>query len=71
MATKKGLDGRMRDKSGQIRHKRRDTHVSTLRAEYGESFAPGFKPADTLGKVLDKTGAATLHEYLKTKKPHR
>ncbi len=32
----KGPDGRERDKSGQIREKRGDTRVATLRKEYGD-----------------------------------
>jgi hypothetical protein len=71
MAAKKGLDGRMRDHSGQIRHKRRDTLVQTLRTEYGAHFAAEFKPRDTLGKVLDKTGSTSLHDYLKNHKHHK
>ena len=71
MATKKsrkGLDNRQRDKSGQIRHKRRDTLVKTLRSEYGEHFLAGYKPNATLGAVLKKERVATLHELLKVKK---
>jgi hypothetical protein len=70
MATKhqpKGLDNRGRDKDGEIRHKRRDTLVETLRKEYGEGFAKGFGDRKTLGDVLKKTGAQSLHEVLKKK----
>jgi len=34
----KGLDDRMRDGDGEIRKKRDDTLVRTLRKEYGPSF---------------------------------
>ena len=64
-AIKKGLDHRGRDKGGEIRRKRKDTLVKTLRAEYGAHFAKGFKPEATLGDVLKKTKAASLHELLK------
>jgi len=64
---KKGLDHRARDRGGQIRHKRRDTMVKTLRKEYGESFAKGFKPDATLADVLKREGATSLHELLKKK----
>jgi hypothetical protein len=37
----KGLDNRMRDEDGEIRKKRSDTLVRTLRNEYGEKFAQG------------------------------
>ena len=65
---KKGLDHRARDKGGAIRHKRRDTMVKTFRAEFGEHFAKGFKAEATLGDVLKKSGAASLHELLKSHK---
>ena len=35
----RGLDGRQRDRDGEIRKKRDDTLVRTLRAEYGDNFA--------------------------------
>ena len=68
MATKhypKGLDGRMRDADGEIRHKRRDTLVSTLRNEYGDHVAPGYRSDAKLGTVLDKEGLETLDQLLK------
>ena len=37
-----GLDDRCRDNDGEIRRKRSDTLVDTLRHEYGESFAKDF-----------------------------
>ncbi len=37
----KGLDGRIRDQSGEIRQKRSDTKVETLRKTYGDDFAKG------------------------------
>ncbi len=66
-AVKKGLDSRARDHGGEIRRKRKDTMVKTLRAEYGEHFAKGFKPSATLGDVLKKEKAGSLHELLKRK----
>jgi hypothetical protein len=62
-----GLDGRTRDSDGEIRHKRRDTLVRTLRKTYGPDFAPGIRSDATLGTVLDRAGAETLDEYLKKK----
>ncbi len=61
----KGLDGRMRDRDGEIRHKRRDTLVGTLRDEYGADFAKGYRSDANLGTVLEREGAATLDDYLK------
>ncbi len=63
----KGLDGRQRDKGGEIRHKRGDTLVKTLRKEYGEHFLPQFRPNTRLDAVLKKTGATSLHQLLKKK----
>lgn len=60
-----GLDNRCRDDDGEIRHKRRDTLVRTLRGTYGEGFAEGTRSDATLGTVLDRAGARTLTEYLK------
>jgi len=59
-----GLDDRCRDADGEIRHKRRDTHVGTLRDIY-PGFAAGTRSDATLGTVLDRAGAKTLSEYLK------
>ena len=62
-----GLDGRHRDQDGEIRHKRRDTLVRTLRDEYGQDFAKGYRADAELGTVLVKEGKSSLHELL-TKK---
>ncbi len=61
----KGLDGRMRDRSGEIRRKRSDTLVKTLREEYGEDFAKGYRPNTKLGAVLKKEGVETLDQLLR------
>ncbi len=53
----KGLDERMRDRSGEIRKKRSDTLVSTLRQEYGADFAKGYRPNTKLGAALDRADA--------------
>ena len=63
-----GLDDRCRDSDGSIRRKREDTLVGTLRQEYGENFAEGFRRDAHLGTVLDRTGASSLHELLKKTK---
>ncbi len=60
-----GLDGRMRDNDGEIRKKRSDTLVGTLRGEYGENFAQGYRADTKLGTVLKKEGAETLDQLLK------
>ena len=61
----KGLDGRQRDADGEIRKKRSDTLVRTLREEYGPGFAPGYRPNMKLGSVLKREGVETLDQLLK------
>jgi hypothetical protein len=60
-----GLDSRCRDEDGEIRKKRDDTLVRTLRKTYGESFADDFRSDATLGTVLRETNSASLRDYLK------
>ena len=61
----KGLDGRMRDRDGEIRKKRSDTLVRTLRQEFGDKFARGYRASTKLGTVLKREGVATLDQLLK------
>lgn len=71
MATKhypKGLDDRQRDKSGEIRKKRSDTKVATLRKEYGEKFAKGYRGDARLGTVLKRERVESLDQLLKKKR---
>ena len=71
MATRhfpKGLDGRQRDKDGEIRRKRSDTKVATLRKEYGEKFAEGYRSDAKLGTVLKQERAESLDQLLKKKR---
>jgi hypothetical protein len=63
----KGLDGRMRDHDGEIRKKRKDTKVETLRQTYGSDFAKGYPSDAHLGTVLKKEGVETLDQLLKKK----
>ena len=58
-----GLDNRCRDNDGEIRQKRNDTLVGTLRRTYGTSFATGYRRAAKLGTVLKGENAATLSEF--------
>lgn len=60
-----GLDSRCRDNDGEIRHKRSDTRVGTLRRTYGEDFASGYRSDAKLGTVLDRERATTLSDLLK------
>lgn len=61
----KGLDGRMRDQNGEIRKKRSDTLVGTLRDEYGDRVAKGYRADTKLGTVLKKEGLESLDQLLK------
>jgi hypothetical protein len=60
-----GLDDRMRDHDGEIRKKRSDTKVETLRETYGPDFAKGYRSDTKLGTVLRKEGVDTLDKLLK------
>ena len=61
----KGLDNRQRDADGEIRKKRSDTLVGTLRKEYGPEFAEGYRANTKLGTVLKSEGFETLDQLLK------
>ena len=60
-----GLDDRCRDLDGEIRRKRGDTLVGTLRETYGEDFAPGARSDMRLDTLLDRTGAESLADLLR------
>jgi hypothetical protein len=62
----KGLDGRQRDQDGEIREKRGDTRVGTLRKEYGDDFAKGYRSDTKLETVREDTGKS-LTELVKKK----
>ncbi len=63
-----GLDDRCRDENGEIRRKRSDTLVGTLRKEYGDDFAEGFRSDAKLGTVLRETDSESLSDLLKHKR---
>ncbi len=60
-----GLAGRHRNNDGTIRAKRRDTHIGTLRDEYGPGFAPGIRSDAQLGTYLDRNGFESLDDALR------
>jgi len=60
-----GLDNRMRDHDGEIRKKRSDTLVATLRETYGPDFAKDYRSDAKLGTVLQKERVTTLDQLLK------
>ncbi|MGA7077394.1 MAG: hypothetical protein WBQ43_11230 [Terriglobales bacterium] len=55
----------VRDEYGEIRRKRSDTLVGTLREEYGADFAVGFRGDAKLATVLAETGSTSLNDYLR------
>ena len=61
-----GLDGRQRDQNGEIREKRSDTKVGTLRQDYGPDFAKGYRADTHLGTVRKATGKS-LSQLVKKK----
>ena len=63
-----GLDKRHRDKTGEISRKKSNTLVRTLRKEYGEDFAKGYRADTKLGTVLKKERVESLHDLLKRKR---
>jgi hypothetical protein len=63
--SKVGLDGRHRDKSGQIDKKHGRTKIGSLRKTYGAHFAKGHRSDMMLETLLKKTGTPSLHQYLK------
>jgi hypothetical protein len=63
----KGLDGRQRDADGEIRKKRSDTLMGTLRKEYGSRIPENYRADTKLGTVLKREGVETLDQLLKKK----
>ena len=62
------LDNRSRDNDGEIRRKRGDTRIDTLRDTYGPDFASGYRGDAHLETVLEREGVDSLSEYLRSRK---
>ncbi len=60
-----GLDDRCRDRDGEIRQKRGDTLVGTLRKTYGPDFAPGVRSDTHLDTLRKRSGGDSLSKILK------
>jgi hypothetical protein len=60
-----GLDQRCRDLDGEIRQKRGDTLVGTLRKIYGPDFAPGVRSDTRLDTLRNRAGGESLSKMLK------
>jgi hypothetical protein len=61
-----GLDDRCRDMDGEIRQKRGDTLMGTLRKTYGPDFAPGVRSDMRLDTLRDRMGGS-LSKIIKGK----
>lgn len=57
-----GLDGRHRDKDGEIGKKHGNTLVGTLRKIYGKGFAAGYPDSATLSEVLTQLNETSLSQ---------
>jgi uncharacterized protein (DUF4415 family) len=62
-----GLDGRHRDKDGQISTKHGNTEVKTVRKTYGDDVAKGTRGDAKLTTVLKTTGKSSLTKLVKGK----
>jgi hypothetical protein len=60
--SKPGLDGRHRDKNGEISHKHGNTQVGTLRKIYGKGFAAGYPETTELSEVLLQLNETSLSQ---------
>jgi len=60
-----GLDGRHRDKDGEIHKKRGDTQLGTLREEYGEDLLKGTRSDTRLDTILEREGLESLDQLLR------
>jgi hypothetical protein len=64
MAKQPGLDGRHRDKDGEIHRKMGSTRISTIRKS-DPSFADGWRGDKKLENLLKDTGAKSLTDFRK------
>ena len=60
--SKPGLDGRHRNKDGEISGKHGNTLIRTLRKVYGQSFAAGYPETEKLSEVLLKLNETSLSQ---------
>lgn len=60
-----GLDQRCRDRDGEIRQKRGDTLVKTLRQTYGQDFARGVRSDTRLDTLRKRAGGEPLSKLVK------
>lgn len=59
------IDGRHRDRNGELSKKHGNTLVRTLRKSYGEDFAKGFSETTKLSDVLQTLDEPSLSKLVK------
>lgn len=60
-----GLDQRCRDNDGEIRQKRGDTLIKTLRKTYGPDFAQGVRGDARLDTLRERADGESLSKLVK------
>jgi hypothetical protein len=61
-----GMKGyRSRNKDGELREKRGDTHIATIRKQYGDNVAPGMRGDTHLHTAKEKAGVTSLDGLLR------
>jgi len=60
-----GLDNRCRDNDSEIRQKRGDTLVRTLRKTYGPDFALGVRGDARLDTLRERAGGESLSQLVR------
>ena len=69
--SKPNLDGRHRNKDGEISSKRGNTLVGTLRKIYGRGFAAGYPETATLSEVLLQLNETSLSQLRRDHLEHK
>jgi hypothetical protein len=64
MTNQPGIDGRHRDKNGEISKKHGNTLIRTLRQTYGDGFAPGRSGDEKLRDVLHDLEEPSLNHLI-------
>lgn len=65
-----GLDGRHRDRNGEISRKHGNTLISSLRETYGAHFAPGIDGHEKLEDVLHRLDEPSLTHLVHGSQKH-
>jgi predicted RNase H-like HicB family nuclease len=68
LTSSRALDSRHKDENGEIRRQSGNTLVRTLRREYGEDFAQGYRSDTRLEDLLEREKASSLSELLRRKR---